>query len=100
MTAMGLLAGILAVWLHNYLWRRVEVFASEMLKAEAETLDALKAHPEWRCQREHFAGKTNWGFLTTEIRSWEVSYDRQSTLFLTMWSCGLYLAIAIFLRAC
>jgi len=99
MTAVGLFVGILAVWLHNYLWRRVEIFRSEMLQAEANILDALKSHLEWRCEREHTAGKTNWGFLTAEVPSWEVSYDRQRPLFLAIWSCGIFLTILL-LRAC
>jgi hypothetical protein len=100
MTAVGLFVAVPAVWLHNCLWRRVELLKSEMLKAEAQTLDALNTHLEWRCQREHLAGSANWGFLTAEVPSWEVSYDRQRALLLAMWVCGFYLAIAISLRAC
>jgi len=99
MTAIGLFVAIPAVWLHNYLWRRVEIFRSEMLQAEAKVLDALKAHLEWRCEGEH-TGKPSWGFLTAEVPSWEVSYDRQQHLVLAIWSCWTFLTILLFLRAC
>ncbi len=99
MTAVGLFVAVPAVWLHNCLWRRVEVLKSGMLKAEAQTLAALNAHVEWRFQRVPLVANTNRGFLMANS-SWEVSYDRQRALFVAMWVCGLYLALAVSLRAC
>lgn len=99
-TATGLLVGIIAVWLHNYLWRRVEVFGSEMLEAETNLLDALKAHPSWRRDQQlPSALKTKWALLMAEAPAWEVSYDEQRLLLLTMWSCWVWL-LMLLLRAC
>ena len=98
-TAMGLFVGIIAVWLHNYLGRRVEVLGSEMLEAETNMLDALKAHPSWRWDGHSSAVRTKWALLMAEAPAWEVSYDQQRPLLLTMWSCWVWLLILL-LRAC
>lgn len=103
-TAIGLFVGIIAVWLHNYLWRQVEVFGSEMLEAETNVLDALKAHPSWRRDQQlPSALKTKWALLTAEAPAWEVSYDEQRLFLLTMWSCWVWLLmllLMLLLRAC
>jgi biopolymer transport protein ExbB/TolQ len=99
MTALGLVVGILAVWAHNSLRRRVEVFESEMLQAEAEILLVLKAHPHWRYGRDHTAGSSGWTFLTGEVLHWEVSYDRQLPLLVEVWGSGILLALVLFLHS-
>jgi len=100
MTAIGLAVGVLAVWLHNYLWRRAEVLKSEMLKAEADTLQALKTHPQWRWEGELTAGKMHWGLFTDGVLSWEVPYDRHRALLLGTGLCGLYVVLILSLHAC
>ncbi len=100
MTAIGLCVGILSLWLHNYLWRRVEILNREILEAEVRVIGALKAHPESRHQQESPPAETHWGFLTAKAPFWEVSYDHQRALFLAMLLCGLYLALMFTLQRC
>jgi biopolymer transport protein TolQ len=99
LTAAGLFVGILGVWSHNFLWRRLEVLRSQMLQAQASTLDALKAHPEWRHGHKQTAATPSRGFLTTETPWWEVSYDRPRIIFVAIWMAGLYFVIELVRRS-
>jgi hypothetical protein len=100
MTALGLFVGILAVWLHNHLSRRMELFDSEMFEAEANILVALKGHSRWRDGRYHSAENSRWAFLTVETPQWEISYDRQHLLLMEVWGYGIFLAVVLLLRSC
>jgi biopolymer transport protein ExbB/TolQ len=100
MTAAGLCVGVLALWLHNYLWRRVELLKTGILEAETRIIDALRAHPEFRHQRENLRAETRWGLLTAKAPVWEVSYDRQRALLLAMLLSALYLALMFTLERC
>src|ERR1022692_386548 len=99
-TAFGLSVGILALWFHNHLWRRVEILGSQMLEAEADILIALESHSGWRHEREHTAEISRWGFIATETPQWEVPYDRQRALLVAVWGCGMVLAFVLFLHSC
>ena len=94
-TAAGIAAAILAVWLHNHLWRRVENFRSEMLQAEADTIESLKNYPQWRHEHRLIDIKTDWSLLVAEKPSWEVPYDRQRLLLTAMWLIGFYLIFLV-----
>jgi hypothetical protein len=98
-TALGLSVGIIAVWFHNHLSRRVELIGSDMLQAENDLLDLLKTHPKWRHERHGLEAKGGQTLLTTEVPWWEVPYDRQRPLLIQVWGCAAVLAILL-LHSC
>lgn len=95
-TAMGLLVAVPAVWCRNYLFRRMEVFESEMSNAALEAVTYLNAHRQWRNQPGHSAPEaTSLVFITPRpltARHWEVPYDHQRALLMAMWGCAFYVA--------
>jgi len=98
-TALGLSVGIIAVWFHNHLSRRVELIGSDMLQAENDLLDLLKTHPKWRHERHGLQAKRSQTLFTTEVPWWEVPYDRQRPLLIQVWGCAAVLAILL-LHSC
>jgi biopolymer transport protein ExbB len=101
-TAMGLIVAIPAVWFHNYLRSRMEVFESEMSNAALEALTHIKAHPEWRNPPADLAVRVS--SLDLDIQqspvprswdSWEAPYDHQRALLLAMAYCALYTAFIL-----
>jgi biopolymer transport protein ExbB len=98
-TAMGLIVAIPAVWFHNYLRSRMEVFESEMSNAALEALTQIQAHPKWRDQPGDLAvGVSSLGLDIHQSpvpRSWEAPYDHQRALLLAMGYCALYTAFIL-----
>jgi hypothetical protein len=98
-TAMGLIVAIPAVWFHNYLRSRMEVFESEISNAALEALTHIKDHPEWRNQPADLAvGSSSLGLDIQQSpvpRSGEAPYDRQRALVLAMGYCALYTAFIL-----
>jgi biopolymer transport protein ExbB/TolQ len=101
MTAVGLLVGILAVWFHNYLWRRIEVLQTEMWEAETDTIQHLKSDRQRHRQHEPMAvTRTDSCFVMAKPSSREVPYDRQRALLLSILLCGIYLVLMFTLSRC
>ncbi len=97
-TAMGLFVAVPAVWWHNYLLSRMELFESEMSNAAREAVTYLNTHREWRNQPENSATGASLVFSVTHVPPYsEVSYDRQRALLLAMWLAALFIAF-IFAR--
>jgi len=97
--AMGIAVAIPAVFFRNYLCDRVSVLESEMSNASLEATTYLQAHRELRHRPQSFAAETKSLVFrvspNSASRSWEVRYDRQRTLLLTMWSCMFYIAFIL-----
>lgn len=98
-TAMGLIVAIPAVWFHNYLRSRMEVFESEMSNATLEAITHIKDHPEWRNQPADLAlAASSLGLDRQQSvvpRPWEAPYDHQRALLLAVGYCALYTAFIL-----
>jgi biopolymer transport protein ExbB/TolQ len=94
-TAARLLVAIPAVWCHNYLRIRFDLFKSEMSNAGLEATTYLHAHRQWH---NHPAcsvlGTKSFALIAdgSARRSWEIPYDRQRCLLLGIGLCAVYLA--------
>lgn len=99
-TAMGLLVAIPAQWAYNYFFERVQIFESEMSNAALETVTCLNAHPRLRHQ-PGIAALQEPVFLSLQDarHSWEVPYDHQRELLLTVGCCGFFALLVIGMAA-
>lgn len=66
-----------------------------MLQAQVNTLDAVKAHPEWRRGHNQTGASPSRGFLSAQTPRWEVSYDRPRVILLAIWTATLYFVIEL-----
>jgi biopolymer transport protein ExbB/TolQ len=97
--AMGIAVAIPAVWCRNYLCDRVAMLDNEMSNAALEAVTYLHAHCDFRHRPGRSATETTGLFFRLPqdswARSWEVRYDRQWALLLTMWYCMFYIAFIL-----
>src|SRR4029079_9961097 len=88
-TALGLLISVLSMWSYDCLALRSNKLEREMQDATLATMTQLGVHPE-ACGKEMCEVSLDWDDRTRS-RRWEVSYDRHSSVLLSVWAFVLYL---------